>query len=127
MTESTVELVMMLITSLLCLALTRVISIRLNDTTLGSIFASSAIILIAYLLRYEFLYSIIFGVSFIGMTSVTVLQGKYYYLSAPVFIGAYLFFTSHIHNIGGLLGFSAFLTVLVMKYASCFIKKVKKR
>jgi hypothetical protein len=109
------------------LTMTRFLGEKFQDMVLGSILASSMTIAIAYCFDLHRLSPIIFGISFVGMTSKDILRGWYYYLSVPIFISIYYLLSLCIQNIGGLLGFSAFLTVLVLKYAYKIAKLPMKR
>jgi hypothetical protein len=64
--------------------------------------------------------------SFIGMTSTEVLNKYSYYFTAPIFLLILPNLEVYINNIGGLLGFSAFVAVVLMSGVQRLVLKVMK-
>lgn len=103
-----------IIISLIGLFLTREISNKLKDAILGSIISTLLLLVLLYLFKLSYYSNIVFGISFIGMTSTKVLRGLPYYLTAPTFILLLSNLQIYFDKVGGLLGFSAFCSVCIM-------------
>lgn len=90
---------------------------------MASIAASVLIVLLQFFLDQDQYSALVFGASFIGMSSVKILRNKFYYAAAPVYTIIQMILSSYITNIGGLLGLSALISVIIVYYSQNILLK----
>ncbi|MCP4915123.1 MAG: hypothetical protein GY909_18535 [Oligoflexia bacterium] len=106
-----ISILSVLITSHLSILLKK--KLNFEDKVLASALTPLIILPVAYLLRnyadFNQLLALSYGASFVGMTSSLRLPNKYLILSSILLVGIFQFSLSF--NLGGELGFMAFLSV----------------